>query len=149
MEARDLLLVIHIAVGGMGLALGPLAIWGGTKCPGRSAVGLAYFWAVVGTSLTAFALVALNWSALWWLSLLAGLSVALALAGLVASEWRGRGWTRAYAHGQGGTYIALVTATLVVSVDGPAQVLAWVLPPALGLPLIERWVVRLRAEEVS
>ena len=54
---------------------------------------------------------------------------------------------RTYARGQGGSYIALVTALLVVSVDGNAAVAAWVLPTLVGHPLIERRVARLRARE--
>ena len=56
---------------------------------------------------------------------------------------------RTYARGQGGSYIALVTALLVVSVDGNAAVAAWVLPTLVGHPLIERRVASLEARERS
>ncbi|MCA1700932.1 MAG: hypothetical protein LC790_19340 [Actinobacteria bacterium] len=88
-------------------------------------------------SLSALALAALDLSALWWLAPLAALAYALAVLGLLAPRRRGRGWVRAYAHGQGGSYIALVTALLVVSLDGTASAAAWFVPTLLGLPLIE------------
>ncbi len=47
-------------------------------------------------------------------------------------------------HGFGGSYIALVTALLVVSIDGPVAVAAWTLPTLVGLVLIERAVARSR-----
>lgn len=47
---------------------------------------------------------------------------------------------------RGSTYVALITAALVVSVSGPASVRAWVLHTAVGLPLIEPRVARLRRE---
>jgi len=61
------------------------------------------------------------------------------------------------AHGQGGSYIALLTALVVValtvdgSVDGPvdgaAAALPWVLPALVGTSLIERWRRRLIAHD--
>ena len=107
--------------------------------PSRRPLSLA----VLAVSLTAVALAALDWSALWWLSLLAALSYGLALLGLLAPSRQGRGWLRAYAHGQGGSYIALVTALLVVSLDGPASTAAWFVPTLVGLPLIEWRVAHL------
>ena len=109
----------------------------------RSRAGAAYHWSVLAVSLTALALVALDWPSLWWLSILAAVSYGLALLSLLAAEWRGRGWIRAYAHGQGGSYIALVTALLVVSLDGPASTAAWIVPTLVGLPLIEWRVARM------
>lgn len=64
---------------------------------------------------------------------------ALAIAGARVDR---RAWR---AHGLGGSYLALVTALLVVSWPIP---LAWVLPATVGLPLIfhaahgrRRWVL--------
>jgi hypothetical protein len=127
----DLLLVLHAAAGAAGLILGPLALWAGPPWS-----GLAYLWAVFAVSLTALGLVALDAADLWWLAPLALLASGLALLG------RHAGGTRARAHGWGGSYIALVTATLVVLVEGSAQVVAWVLPTLAGLVLIERWVTQ-------
>jgi len=54
---------------------------------------------------------------------------------------------RAYTHGQGAAYIALVTASSVVSLDGPASVAGWAVPMLVGLPLIERRIARINHEE--
>ena len=143
MEAADILLSLHVAAGAAGLALGPVAVRAERQPPHLSRAGGWYHWSVLAVSLTAIGLAALDWSALWWLSPLAVVSYALALLGLLAPRRRPRGWIRAYAHGQGGSYIALVTALLVVSLDGTASTLAWFVPTLVGLPLIEWRVARL------
>lgn len=143
-ELHDIILKAHVAAGILGMVLGPLAIRAERGPPHRSRAGGGYHWSVLLVALTATVLAVLDWAALWWLSLLAALSYALALLGVLAPRRHGRGWCRAYAHGQGGSYIALVTALLVVSLDGPAGTAAWILPTLVGLPLIERRVARMR-----
>ena len=145
---RDVLLALHIAAGSLGFALGPAALWrsrGGPAVAGG--IGGAYLFAVLAVSLTALGLIALDWSQLWWLTILAGFSSSLAVVAFLAPRLRFRAWERACAHGEGGSYIALVTALLVVSVDGPAAVAAWTVPTLVGLPLIELRAARMRARE--
>ena len=143
---RDVVLALHIAAGALGLALGPAALWrsrGGPAVAGD--IGTVYLVSVLAVSLTALGLIVFEWSALWWLTILAAFSSSLAILAFLAPRLRFRGWARACAHGEGGSYIALVTALLVVSVDGPASVAAWTLPTVAGLPLIEMRAARLRA----
>lgn len=149
LELHDSLLSLHVAAGTLGLLLGPFAMWVETRPPHRSRAGLGYHWAVLAVSLTAVGLVALDWSALWWLSLLAALSYTLALVGVLAPRWPSRRWVRAYAHGQGGSYIALITALLVVSLDGAAATASWVVPTVVGLPLIEWRVAHITVQKVT
>ncbi len=144
MDVHDTLLAAHVVAGSLGLVLGPLAMWAERWPPHHSRAGAVYHLSVLAVSLTAVGLVALDWRTLWWLLPLATLSYTLALLGLVAPRWSWRGWQRAYAHGQGGSYIALVTALLVVSLEGAASAAGWVIPTLVGLPLIERRVVGLR-----
>ena len=145
---RDVVLALHIAAGALGLALGPAALWrsrGGPAVAGD--IGTVYLVSVLAVSLTALGLIVFEWSALWWLTILAAFSSSLAILAFLAPRLRFRGWARACAHGEGGSYIALVTALLVVSVDGPAAVAAWTVPTLAGLPLIELRAARLRARE--
>ena len=144
---HDILLSLHVAAGTLGLVLGPVIVWAERGPPHRrSRVGGTYHWAVLAVALTAVGLVALDWPTLWWLLPLAALSYGLALLGRLAGSLRRRGWVRAYAHGQGGSYIALVTALFVVSLDGPAATAAWFVPTLVGLPLIERRVAEIARE---
>jgi hypothetical protein len=143
------LLALHIAAGIAGLALGAAVIWSSRDRPSLDGRSAAYPWAVLAVSLTAVGLLALDWPDLWWIAILAVLAYALALLGFLAPRRRFRRWTLAYAHGQGGSYIALVTALVVVAltvdgpVQGPAAVAVWVLPTLIGTRMIQAWHRRL------
>jgi hypothetical protein len=134
------LLGLHIISGAAALALGVLALIGAARRQSsRDLLLAAYLWAVLATCLTAILLSALDWSRLWWIVPLAVVSYLLALVGYLAVR---RGWAQwIAAHGLGGSYIALVTALLVVSagdISTTAEIVAWILPAAVGVPLIFR-----------
>jgi hypothetical protein len=149
MHVSDILIVLHVVTGAVGLALGARLIWLSRDRPLLDRSAAAYQWAVAGIALTSAGLVALDWPDLWWLLLLAVLTWGLALAGHIAPLRGFAGWRRVYVHGLGGSYIALVTALLVVSltvdgpVDGPPAALVWGLPSLIGTMLIAAWHRRL------
>jgi hypothetical protein len=137
---RDLFLALHIVSGAAALALGAVALLASARRrTTREPLLIAYLWAVFATGLTATVLALLDWSRLWWIVPLALLSYILALSGYVAVRRGGPKWVGA--HGLGGSYIALVTALLVVSagdISTTAEIFAWILPTAVGVPLIMR-----------
>jgi hypothetical protein len=135
-----------VAAGSLGIVLGPLAMLAERAPPYRSRLGLAYHWSVLAVALTALGLIAFDPAGLWWLAPLAALSYALALLAAVAPRRRGQRWAGLYARGQGGSYIALVTALLVVSLEGPLAIAAWIVPTLVGHHLIERRVARIRRQ---
>ncbi len=94
-----------------------------TGKPAHSPVGRIYQATVMLICVSAMALVITSRPDLWWLIPVAAASCALALLGRAAGARRFRGWTHAYVHGIGGSYIALVTALVVVAltVDGPVK----------------------------
>lgn len=104
---------------------------------------------MLAVGLSAIGLVAWYRADLWWLAPVAVASYALAVGGRIAAARRIRGWSHGYVHGLGGSYIALVSALLVVSLtvdgplDGPAALLPWLAPTAVGLILMEWWRRRL------
>jgi hypothetical protein len=137
---REAFLALHIVSGAAALALG--AVWllaSARRHAAREPILIAYLWAVFATCLTATVLALLDWSRLWWIVPLSLLSYILGLAGYVAVR---RGWPKwVAAHGLGGSYIALVTGLLVVSagdISTTAEIFAWILPTAVGVPLIVR-----------
>jgi hypothetical protein len=137
---RNLFLVPHIAGGAVALVLGPLALAAARRGSCRQR-GLrdAYHWTVLVVCVTATVVSVLAWARLWWLVPVAAASYGLALAGYLGSHRDWPLWIRA--HGWGGSYIALVTALLVVSargVSGALEAIAWILPAAVGVPLIVR-----------
>jgi hypothetical protein len=149
MALHDVLLALHIGAGLAALALGAAVIWSSRDRPMLDGRSVAYPWSVLAVSITAVGLLALDWPELWWIAILAGFAAVLALLGYLAPRRRFRSWTLAYAHGQGGSYIALVTALIVVTltVDGPVQgaaaTVVWLLPTLIGTRLIQRWHHRL------
>jgi len=130
------ILALHAAAGSIALVAGPVAYAAG----GRGAMLRVYFVAVLAVAATALALVAADPIGLWWLAPLALLTAALAALGRWGGATGGSAAARAAAHGWGGSYIALVTALLVVSVSSAAQF--WVLPTVIGVALIELHVKR-------
>lgn len=142
-----LILTLHIVFGTAGLVLGPVAMMARKRVGLHTRVGEAYHWVVLGVCLTAGILAVLDWSRLWWFLLIAAGSYAFALRGYVAAKRRWKGWLRAHLAGQGGSYIAMVTALLVVNWEtltgtrGAASLLAWALPTIVGTPIIA-WVSR-------
>jgi uncharacterized membrane protein len=139
MTLRDPALAIHIASGTTGLILGPLAMrapkWRGP----HTRLGEAYHWVMLAVCLSAAALAILAWSRIWWFLPIATFSYANALLGYVAAKRRRPGWLRFHIAGMGGSYIALVTALLVVNL-GSTLPIVWLLPTVVGSPLIA-WVI--------
>ena len=165
------LLTTHILVGTAALLVGPLAMRddlrrfaAGTATTGTATTGTgttgpattgrlttAYTWLVLAVCLTAAALVVGYRADLWWLVPVSALTYGLALLARASETRRHPGWTHGYVHGIGGSYIALVTALIVVAltvdgpVTGPAQLIPWLAPTVIGTPLIEVWRRRLLA----
>ncbi|MSR32513.1 MAG: hypothetical protein EXR99_13520 [Gemmataceae bacterium] len=97
---------------------------------------------MLAVCVSAGALAILDWNRIWWFLPIAAGSYAFALLGYVAAKRRWKGWLRAHLTGQGGSYIALVTALLVVNwetltgASGVVSPWAWALPTVVGSPII-------------
>ena len=141
------LLMIHVALGLAAIVLGPVAMLS-RKAPGlHPRVGELYHAAVLGVCLSAAALAVSHWSRSWSFLPVALGSYAFALVGYVAAKRRFRGWLRVHVIGQGGSYIAMITALLVVNWQvlfdqpGRASFWPWLIPTLVGSPLIA-WLGR-------
>lgn len=149
---HDVMLTLHVVAGTAGLGLGAWVIWASRDRPVTDGRAGAYHSTVAVVAVTSIVLVVLSWSALWWLAPVAVLSYGLAAAGHLALRRRFHGWRAVYAHGFGGSYIALVTALLVVAltVDGPLggawAAVVWALPTVIGTVLIRAWRRRIAGE---
>jgi uncharacterized membrane protein len=136
---RDPFLAVHIAAGASGLILGPLAFAAAKRRGPHTRLGEAYHWVMATVCVSAAGLAIVDWSRIWWFLPIAAFSYANALVGYVAAKRRRPGWLRWHIRGMGGSYIALVTALLVVNV-GAGLSLAWFLPTIVGSPVIA-WVL--------
>jgi hypothetical protein len=139
MPLRDPFLAIHIATGTTGLILGPLAMRAPKRRGPHTRLGETYHWIMLTVCLSAAGLAILAWDRLWWFLAIAAFSYANALVGYLAAKRRRPGWLRAHIGGMGGSYIALVTALLVVNI-GQQLPVVWILPTVVGSPVIA-WII--------
>jgi hypothetical protein len=143
--AHDISLAVHISAGALGLVLGPIGMLAPKRRGRHTRVGEAYHWVFFTLFISAVVLAALNWDEVWWLALVGAFSYAFALMGYVAAKRRRPGWLLWHVSGQGGSYIAMVSALLVVNWEnitgtaGAASFLPWLLPTVIGTPLIA-WI---------
>lgn len=140
------LLALHIAAGFSGLVLGP-AVMRARKLPGlHTRGGEIYHWDMLLVCLSAAVLASMDWGRLRWFLAVAVFSYAFALLGYVAAKVRWQGWLRAHIGGMGGSYIAMVTALLVVNwktltgTPGVSTPWPWLLPTLIGSPAVA-WVI--------
>ena len=141
------LLKFHIACGVVALVLGPIAMNASKRRGPHTRLGEVYHGAVFLVCLTAGMLAVLDWGRIGWFLPVAAFSYAFALLGYLSSKRRRAGWLRWHIAGMGGSYIAIVTALLVVNwrqltgVPGIGSPWPWMLPTILGSPAIA-WVIR-------
>jgi hypothetical protein len=131
----NVVLAGHIAAGGTGLILGPLAMRATKRRGPHTTLGETYHWVMLAVCVTATVLAVLAWNRIWWFLPIAAFSYANAFVGYVAAKRRGRGWLRVHIGGMLGSYIALTTALLVVNL-GDTLPIVWFLPTIVGSPMV-------------
>lgn len=135
-------LVVHIVSGVFCLISGLFAM-GAPKRRGRhTTAGKVYLLSYTFVFVSSLVMSVLHWEESAYLFYIALFSYGLAVFGLVAARRKGRGWTGRHIGGMLGSYIGIVTATLVVNVprvpliaEWPVLVF-WLLPTVIGTPLI-------------
>lgn len=124
---RDVVLAVHIAAGVSGLVTGPLAPL--TRGAARRGSALAYVGAVTTVAITACVLVTTAFDQFWWLLPVAVGTQAAVIGGWLAWRTRPPGWPAWCAHLLGGSYVALVTGTMLAVTGQPVF---WVLPAVIA-----------------
>jgi hypothetical protein len=137
---------LHVAAGSAGLVLGPVAMFSAKRRGVHTRAGEAYYYVFIVLFATSVALAVLDFERAWWLALIGAGSFGFAYLGYRAAKQRQQNWVIAHVSGQGGSYIALVTALLVVNLNAISggvvrltTVLAWFAPGLIGGPIIA-WV---------
>jgi hypothetical protein len=136
------LLGIHILCGLACVISGALAMLS-DKRPGRHPrFGTIYYWCLAVVSVTATALSAMRWTEDYYLFILGTLSLLSATIGRTARRGHWRNWPTLHISGMGMSYILLLTAFYVDNGKNLPlwrylpPVAYWLLPSAVGLPLI-------------
>jgi hypothetical protein len=137
-------LAVHIASGTTAVVAGALAARA-PKRPGRHPrAGRVYLWALAGIFTTATVMAAIRWREDAHLFGIAVVAFGFGLGGYRARRRHRPGWVPRHAIGLGGSYIALLTGFYVD--NGPflplwnrlPHLTYWLLPGAVGVPLIWR-----------
>lgn len=142
MTGKTAILIVHIACGTGALILGLVSMFARKYNSLHTKAGEAYHWTMLGLFLTASTLAILDWARIWWFLPVAAGSYAFALVGYVAAKRRRKGWLHVHITGQGGSYIAALTALLIVNwenITGTRGVLspwAWALPTVVGSTIL-------------
>ena len=116
-------LIVHIGFGIVALVVGPIAMTARKVRGVHTRIGELYHWVVFAGS------------------------YAFAFLGYWSAKRRWNNWLRYHLTGQGGSYIAMLTAFLVVNwesitgTSGISSPWAWILPTIIGSPLIA-WIQR-------
>jgi hypothetical protein len=137
-------LAVHIAAGLTCVAAGTIAALAGKQAGRHPRFGRVYLWALGVVFTTATVMAAMRWSRDAHLFGIATVAFGLGLYGWWARRTHRPGWPLRHAIGVGGSFVALLTGFYVD--NGPQlpvwdrlpHILYWVLPSAVGIPLIWR-----------
>jgi hypothetical protein len=136
------LLAVHVPTGLICVVAGVAAMLSPKRAGRHPLAGTVYYWALAVVSATMVLLAILRWAEDWPLFVLGVLSFAAAAVGRSARRRLSPGWARPHIAGMGLSYILLLTAFYVDNgrnlplwrlLPQPAF---WVLPSALGLPIL-------------
>lgn len=124
---HDGILVTHIMAGVIGLVAGPATFL--VRGSARAVGAVVYFAAVTTVALTASVLVVSAFDRFWWLLPVAAATQVAVVGGWWAWRARPSHWPGWCAHLLGGSYVALVTGTLLAVTGQPVF---WVLPAVVA-----------------
>lgn len=133
---------IHVVFGLAAVITGAAAMLNKKGRGRHSDLGTIYFWCLFGVFITMSALSFMRWAENYHLFILGVLSFAFAYFGRAAARRHWRQWPRLHLTGMGASYILLLTAFYVDNGKNLPlwkelpQIAFWLLPGAIGVPLI-------------
>ena len=135
---------IHVLLGLACVIAGAIAMLSQKRRGRHPRSGTIYFWCLAGVFLSAAGLAAVRWAQDYHLFVLGALSFAAAYFGRHARQERWRHWVRLHIAGMGSSYVLLWIAfyvdngkSLPIWRELPS-IAYWLLPAAIGIPLIAR-----------
>ena len=137
---------LHIAFGIVAVVSGVVAMVSAKGRGRHSNFGTIYFWSLAGVTITMSALSFLRWAEDYYLFTLGALAFGAAIFGRYSIRHR---WPRFHLTGMASSYVFMLTAfyvdngkNLPVWKDLP-HIAYWIVPSALGIPLMAYYLVRL------
>ena len=138
----ETLLMVHIIAGFICLVSGLFAMFSRKRNGVHTVSGEVYHGAFVLIFLTSVVMAVMQWESSAYLFFIGIFSYSFALVGYVAGKRKKKGWIIRHIGGMLGSYIAVVTAVIVVNVhkvpflNELPVLLFWFLPTIIGTPLI-------------
>jgi len=139
---------VHILFGLAAVIAGAIAMLRSKGRGRHSDMGTIYFWCLSGVFVSMSALSFMRWAENYHLFILGALSFAFAYLGRTAARRQPHQWVRLHLAGMGASYIFLLTAFYVDNGKNLPlwrelpQIAFWLLPGAIGLPLILHALLR-------
>jgi hypothetical protein len=138
MSPHNMLSVVHVLAGAVGLLIGPVVMWVPKRRGAHTVIGTVYFAIVAIVCGSAAILAVLAWTTRWWFLPIAIGTFACAVIAYWAARRRPRAWLVVHVGGQIGSYTGMATAFVVnnwerlTGVPGVSSPLAFLIPMALG-----------------
>lgn len=139
---------LHVLIGSIAVTSGFVAMLSPKRAGRHPTFGSIYFWSLSLVFVSATVLSAMRWQENWHLFILGLLAFGAAIFARQAVRSRGPYWARLHITGMGMSYILLLTAfyvdnghSLPLWKELPT-IAYWILPSAVGIPLIVRALVR-------
>lgn len=139
---------IHILIGVACVVAGMVAMLSHKRRGRHSSAGTLYYWCLAAVVASATGLSVVRWAENYHLFILGILSLIAASIGRTALRRRWRDWIRLHITGMGLSYILMLTAFYVDNGKNLPlwrelpQIAFWLLPAAIGVPLVVRALVR-------
>ena len=139
---------IHVLLGIACVITGAIAMLSEKRRGRHPKFGTIYYWCLSAVFATATVLAAVRWTEDYHLFILGTLSFGAASLGRTARRQRWRSWVKLHITGMGLSYIFLITAFYVDNGHSLplwkefSPITYWLLPGALGVPLIARALLR-------
>ena len=141
---------VHVLFGLAAVIAGAVAMLSRKGRGRHSNFGTIYFWCLFGVFVTMSALSFMRWAENYHLFVLGAVSFAAAYLGRSAARRHWWQWPRLHLTGMGASYIVLLTAFYVDNGKNLPlwkelpQIAFWLLPGAIGIPLIVHALFRHR-----
>jgi hypothetical protein len=139
---------LHVLIGSVSVISGVVAMLSPKRAGRHPTFGSIYFWSLSLVFASATILSAMRWQENWHLFILGMLAFGSAIFARQAVRSRGPYWARLHIPGMRMSYVLLLTAfyvdnghSLPLWKELPA-IAYWIVPSAVGIPLIVRALVR-------
>jgi hypothetical protein len=139
---------IHVLLGMACVVTGAVAMLSEKRRGRHPILGTVYYWCLSAVFATATVLAAVRWTEDYHLFILGALSFGAASLGRTARRQGWRNWVKLHIAGMGLSYVFLITAFYVDNGHSLpiwnelSPITYWLLPGAVGIPLIVRTLLR-------